>query len=190
VTETPTGAEDGLKEVMLGDDDPTVKVAPLLTAPPPRVTKTRPVLANVGTGATMLVGLQLVGVAGAPLNRTLLLPWVGPKLDPLIVTGTPIGPVEGLKFVMVGDGVTVKLTPLLGKLPTVTTTFPVVAPVGTLVTMLESLQLVATTRIPLKVIELDPLVGPKLDPFIVKNVPTGPEERFKLVMTGKTVNGT
>jgi hypothetical protein len=138
----------------------------------------------------MLVGLQLVGVAGAPLNRTVLLPWVGPKLDPLIVTGTPIGPEEGLKFVIAGDGVTVKLTPLLGKLPTVTTTLPVVAPVGTLVTMLVSLQLVATTGIPLKVIELDPLVGPKLDPLIVKNVPTGPDERLKLVMTGKTVNGT
>ncbi len=186
----PTGAKDGLKEVMLGDEDATVKANPLLKPPPPKATKTRPVLAPVGTGATMLVALQLVGAAGAPLNKTLLLPWVDPKSDPLIVTGTPIGPEEGVKFVIVGDGVTVKPTPLLGKLPTVTTTLPVVAPVGTLVIMLVSLQLAAPTGIPLKVIELNPLVAPKLEPFIVTDVPTGPDEGFKLVMTGKTVNGT
>jgi len=138
----------------------------------------------------MLVALQLDGVAGAPLNKTLLLPWVAPKLDPLIVTDVPTGPTEGLKFVMFGEGVTVKLTPLLVKPPAVTTTLPVVAPVGTLLTILVSPQFVATTGMVLKEIELNPLVAPKLDPFIVNGVPTGPDEGFKLVMTGKTVNGT
>jgi hypothetical protein len=175
---------------MVGGGGPTVKGIALLAAPPLRMTTTGPVLAPVGTGATMLVELQLVGVAGAPLNKTAPVPWLAPKLDPLMVTDVPTGPTEGLKFVMFGDGVTVKLTPLLVTLPTVTTTLPVVAPVGTLVTMLVSLQLVPRTGIPLKVIELNPLVAPKLDPLIVNDVPTGPDEGVKLVMNGKTVNGT
>src|SRR5256885_11850821 len=45
----------------------TVKLTPLL-ATPPTVTITLPVVAPVGTGATMLVALQLVGVAATPLN--------------------------------------------------------------------------------------------------------------------------
>jgi hypothetical protein len=44
---------------------------------------------------------------------------------------------------------TVKLTPLLARLATVTTTFPVVAPVGTDTTMLVALQLVGVATVPL-----------------------------------------
>ena len=43
-------------------------------ATPPTVTTTLPVVAPVGTGATMLVELQLVGVAAVPLNATVLVP--------------------------------------------------------------------------------------------------------------------
>jgi len=49
----------------------TVKLTPLL-ATPPTVTATFPVVAPVGTGATMLVALQPVGVAATPLNFTVL----------------------------------------------------------------------------------------------------------------------
>jgi hypothetical protein len=58
------------------DDPPpleTVKFIPLL-ATPPTVTTTLPDVAPVGTGATMLVALQLVGVAAVPLNVTVLVP--------------------------------------------------------------------------------------------------------------------
>ena len=71
-------------------------------------------------------------------------------------------------------GVTVKLTPLLATPPTVTTTFPVVAPVGTDVTRLEALQLVTVAAVPLKVTVLLPCVEPKFVPVIVTGVPTGP----------------
>lgn len=57
---------------MLGAD-PTVKFTPLL-ATPPTVTTTLPVVAPVGAGATILVVLQLVGVAVLPLNLTVLVP--------------------------------------------------------------------------------------------------------------------
>jgi len=51
----------------------TVKSGPWV-AIPPTVTTTLPVVAPAGTGATMLVALQLVGVAAVPLNVTVLVP--------------------------------------------------------------------------------------------------------------------
>ena len=67
----------------------------------------------------------------------------------MIVTAVPTGPDVGERLEMVGplpDPVTVKLTPLLATPPTVTTTFPVVAPLGTVVPMLVALQLVTPWR--------------------------------------------
>jgi len=43
-------------------------------ARPLTVTTTFPVVAPAGTGTTMLVALQLVGVADVPLNVTVLVP--------------------------------------------------------------------------------------------------------------------
>jgi hypothetical protein len=43
----------------------------------------------------MLVALQLVGVADVPLNVTVLLPWVEPNADPVIVTDVPTAPKVG-----------------------------------------------------------------------------------------------
>ena len=104
-----------------------MKLTPLL-ATPHTVTTTFPVVAPLGTGATMLVALQLVGVAAVPLNLTVLVPCVVPKFVPVIVTDVPTVPEVGDKVVMLGVASTVKLTPLLATPPTVTTTFPVVAP--------------------------------------------------------------
>ena len=72
-----------------------------------------PVVAPLGTGTTMLVALQLVGVAAVPLKVTVLVPCDAPKLVPVIVTDVPTGPEVGFKLVMLGGGVTVKVTPLL-----------------------------------------------------------------------------
>jgi hypothetical protein len=156
VTDTPTNPDVGLKLDMLGAGTVTVKVTPLL-ATPPTVATTFPVVAPAGTGATMLVALQLVGVAATPLNFTVLVPCVAPKFAPLIVTDTPTNPDVGLKLDMLGAGTaTVKVTPLLATPPTVTTTFPVVAPAGTTAPMLVALQLVAVAAIPLNVTVLVP----------------------------------
>lgn len=73
VTTLPTDADVGLKLVMVGPGGSTVKVKPLL-ATPPTVTTTLPVVAPDGTGAMMLVALQVVGVAAVPLNVTVLDP--------------------------------------------------------------------------------------------------------------------
>jgi len=184
VTDVPTAPEVGFKLVMLGA---TVKLTPLL-ATPPTVTTTFPVVAPAGTGATMLVALQLDGVANVPLNLTVLVPWVVPKFVPVIVTGVPTAPVVGVKLVMLGA--TVKLTPLLATPPTVTTTFPVVAPAGTGATMLVPLQLDGVAAVPLNVTVLVPWVVPKFVPVIVTGVPTTPEVGVRLVMLGATVKLT
>src|SRR5256885_931499 len=188
VMEVPTRPEVGFKVLMLGPGVVvTVKLTALL-ATPPTVTTTLPVVAPVGTGATMLVALQLVGVAATPLNLIELVPCVAPKLAPAIVTDVPTTPDVGFKLVRLGAGViTVKLTPLLPTPPTVTTTLPVVAPVGTGATMLVALQLVGVAATPLNLIVLVPCVAPKLAPAIVTDVPTTPDVGFKLVKLGAGV---
>jgi uncharacterized protein YjeT (DUF2065 family) len=103
VTDAPTNPDAGLRLVMLGPGTVTVKLTPLL-ATPPTVTTTLPVVAPAGTGATMLVALQLVGVAAIPLNVTVLVPCVAPKFAPAIVTDAPTNPDVGFRLVMLGAG--------------------------------------------------------------------------------------
>jgi hypothetical protein len=161
-----------------------VKLTPLL-ASPPTVATTGPVVAPRGTGATMLVVVQLVGVAALPLNVTVLAPCVPPKFVPAIVTEVPTAPDVGLRLVRVGaDAVTVKVTPLLANPPTVTTTVPVVAPLGTGATRLVALQLVGVAALPLNVTVLVPCVAPKFVPAIVTAAPTAPDVGLRLVMVG------
>jgi len=187
VTALPTSPDVGFKLVMLGPAEVTAKVIPLLGTPP-TVTTTFPVVAPVGTVTPMLVALQLVAVAAVPLNCTVLVPCVAPKFAPLIVTELPAKPDAGFRLVMLGAGVvTVKLTPLLATPPTVTTTFPVVAPVGTVTPMLVALQLVAVAAVPLNFTVLVPCVAPKFAPLIVTEIPTSPDVGFKLVMLGAGV---
>jgi len=114
-----------------------------------------------------------------------LVPCVAPKFVPVIVTGVPTGPDVTLKLVMLGAGtVTVNVTPLLATPPTVTTTLPVVAPLGTGTTMLVALQLVGTPAVPLNFTVLVPCVAPKFVPVIVTGVPTGPDVTLRPTMLG------
>ena len=118
---------------------PTVKVTPLLACPP-TVTTTWPVVAPVGTVTVIEVSLQVVGVAEVPLKVTVLVPWVAPKLVPVIATDAPSGPAIGPNPLI--PGVTVNVTPSLASPSTVTTTSPVAAPAGTATVIEVSLQLV------------------------------------------------
>lgn len=71
VTDVPIGPDEGERLLILGDV--TVKFKPLL-ATPEMVTTTLPLDAPLGTGATICVLLQLVGLAAVPLNVTVLDP--------------------------------------------------------------------------------------------------------------------
>src|SRR6201988_3646473 len=147
----------------------TVKAMPLLVCVP-TVTVILPVVAPVGTGTVMLVALQLVGAAVAPLNLTRLVLCVAPKFAPGIATGVPTVPEVMERLVMLGAGggvVTVKAMPLLVCVPTVTVTLPVVAPVGTGTVMLVALQLVGVAVVPLNLTRLVLCVAPKFAPVIV-----------------------
>src|SRR5204863_117968 len=168
VTDAPTAPDDGVRLVM---DGGTLKLTPLL-ARPPTVTTTFPVVAPAGTGTTMLVALQVVGVAAVPLNVTVLVPRVAPKFAPAIVTDAPTGPAAGVRPVMPGP--TVNGIPLLARPPTVTTTLPVVTPAGAGTTMLVGLQLVGVAVVPLNVTALVPTVDPKFLPAMVTDTPEDP----------------
>ncbi len=116
-----------------------------------------PVVAPVGTPTTMPVSLHvIIKLAVVPLNVIVPVPWLAPKPVPVIVTNAPTAPELGDRLVIVGVPRTVKLTPLLVVLDTVTTTSPLVAPVGTVTTMLVALQLVTVAVVPLNATELDP----------------------------------
>lgn len=169
----------------LGAGDNTKNPAPLL-ASPPTVTYKGPKVAPVGTGAVILVALQFVGVAAAPLNVIVLVPCEAPKPVPVMVTEVPGAPLPGFRPVITGG--TPNDMPLLARPPTVTTTFPVAAPAGTLTVMLVALQLLAVPAdTPLNVTVLVPCVAPKLPPVIVTNEPTGPEVGFSPVRVGADV---
>jgi hypothetical protein len=182
VTGAPTAAEGGNKLPMSGVGN-TVKAAPAL-AKPFTVTTTFPVVAPTGTGATICMGAQLVGVAAVPLNVTVLVPWAAPKFVPVIVTGAPTAAVAGNTLRMLGVGNTVNAAPALATPLTVTTTLPVVAPGGTGTTIDVVLQLVGVAGMPLNVTVLVPWVAPKFVPVIVTVVPTALDAGDRLVMLG------
>ena len=131
--------------------------------------------------------LQLTTCPGAVPSQTLPLPWVAPKPDPAIVTCVPATPEFGDTLDITGYVITVKFKPLLATPPTVTTTLPVVAPVGTRPTIRVTLQLAGVTVAPLRVTVLDPWVEPKLEPVIVTCVPAAPEFGDTLVITGGVI---
>jgi hypothetical protein len=149
------------------------------------VTTTFPVVAPEGTVAVMLLVVHELAVAVVPLNVTVLLPWLPPKLDPVMVTEVPTTPEVGERLLMLGDGtVTMKFTPLLATPFTVTTTFPVVAPEGTVAVMLLAVQELAVAAVPLNFTVLLPWLEPKLAPAMVTEVPTAPEVGERLLMLG------
>jgi hypothetical protein len=80
ITEVPTKPEDGLRLLMNGDGNVTVKITWLLaTAFTTSHSRSFPIGAPAGTGTVMLVSLQLVGVPVMPANDTVLAPCDTPK---------------------------------------------------------------------------------------------------------------
>ena len=97
-------------------------------------------------------------------------------MAPAMVMDVPTVPEYGVKLEMLGGTTIVKFTALLAKLPTVTITFPVVAPAGTGTAILVAVQLVGVAAAPLNAtVLLPPCVAPKPDPVIVTEVPTPPK---------------
>src|SRR6266850_1969247 len=178
VTLVPTGPLAGVKPVIVGGLI-TVKLPVLVVVPPGVVTLIVPVVALVGTVARMDVAELTVKVALTPLKAT---PVVPVKLVPLMVTLVPTGPLAGVKPVIVGGLITVKLPALVAVPPgVVTLIFPVVAAVGVVawIEVAELTEKVAVT--PLKATRVVPL---KFVPLMAMLVPTGPLAGVKPVIVG------
>jgi hypothetical protein len=192
VTNVPTAPDVGEMLEMFGVAT-TVNATPAL-ATLDTVTTTFPVVAPEGTGTTMLVALQHVPqtVAAVPLNLTVLVLWVEPKLVPVIVTESPTSPDVGERLEIAGGCMTVNALPLLSTPLACATTLPVVAPDGTVATMLVALQHVPHTVavVPLNLTVLVPCVEPKFVPVIVTDAPIPPLVMERLVIAGAdtTVN--
>jgi hypothetical protein len=121
-----------------------------------------------------------VKVALAPTNVTAVAPV---KFVPVMTTLVPTGPLVGLKFVMVGGGMTVKLVALVAVPPGVVTAIgPVVAPAGTVaVICVERSTLKVAALTPLKVTEVAPV---KFVPVITTLSPVPPLVGEKLEIVG------
>jgi hypothetical protein len=167
----------------------TVNGKPLLGAPPKvTVTDPRPGSALFGTRAAMLVILQFVIKALAPLNSTApaSADCVEPKFDPVIVTEVPLVPEFKDVPEMFAAAATVKFTPALDAELLVTTIGPEVAPIGTAAVIALAFQEVVEAARPFNVTAPE---VPKLLPVMVTCAPIGPEAADRPVMLGRIVNG-
>ena len=187
VTGVPTGPLFGLKSVMVCGGAVTVKLLLVDVEPLAVETLIGPVVAPAGTVTVIDVEDEDVTV---PLIVTL--PQANdtegdaPKLEPVIVTGVPTGPLFGLKSVMVCGGGTVTVKLLLvdvEPLAVETVIGPVAAPAGT-VTMIDVDDEDVTVPLTATLCPVNDTEGeaPKLEPVIVTGVPTGPLFGLKSVM--------
>ena len=157
----------------------TVKLLALSVVPPGVVTLIGPVVALVGVVTWIAVSEVTVKLAALPLNVTDVAPV---KFAPLIATPVPTRPLVGVKPVMVGAGITMKLFVLITVPPgVVTPSGPVVAPAGTVACIPVSEVTVKLAALPLNVTDVAPV---KFAPLIATPVPTGPLVGVKPVMVG------
>ena len=158
---------------------PTVKLAALLAVPPGVVTLIGPLVAPAGTVAVIAVAELTVKLALVPLNSTAEAPV---KLVPLMVTLVPTGPLPGVKLVIVGGLITVKLLALLAVPSEVVTLIgPLETPAGT-VAVIAVAEL--TVKLALTLLNSTAVAPLKLVPLIVTLVPTGPLLGVKLEIVG------
>ena len=144
----PIDPHPGDKDMMLGGGT-TLKFLPLLVVPAEVVRTIFPLVVPAATIAVTDVEFHtVINDAGTPLKLTAPGLKLVPKPEPRIRTDDPIAPEAGEILVM--TGCTVKGTPGLATPPAaVTTTFPVVAPAGTVVLILPSDHEFAVAFVPL-----------------------------------------
>src|SRR5258706_538097 len=107
-----------------------------------------------GTVAVTLLAESAVNVALVPPNSTTVAPV---RLEPLIVTEVPTGPLVGENDEIVGAPMTVNVAPLVSAPPgVVTLIFPVVAFAGTMAVILLSELTVNVALVPLNSTKVAP----------------------------------
>src|SRR5437773_5011193 len=107
-----------------------------------------------------------------PLKRTRLFVGTASKFWPKMVTAVPIGPLVGVKAVITGLGITVKLVALVAVPPRVVTLIgPVVALLGTMAVIVVAAAEVTVAVTPLNLTSLLLATGSKFVPVIVTAAP-------------------
>ena len=140
-----------------------------------------PVVAPTGTVAAMEVAeVRVTAVAATPLNLTDVAP---PRFVPVSVTLVPTAPESGVKLVIVGGPITVKVPVLVAVPPrVVTVTLPVVAPAGTeVVICVADTTVKAVTAMPLNATAVAVV---RFVPVRVIAAPTIPEVGARTVTVG------
>jgi hypothetical protein len=186
-TEVPVTPLVGAKELITGAG---TKLVALVPTPVEVVTVIGPVVTLAGTNTVMEVIDQFeageAGAASVPLNLTVLVPCVAPKLVPVIVTEVPTAPPLGLNEVIEGGGRTVNCVLLVAVPPgVVTVKLPFAAPDGTVVLIWLSLVTVNAAVVPANFTAVAPV---KLVPVIVTTVPVPPLAGLKPLIVGTTRN--
>ena len=158
VTEVPTGPLVGANEPITGAEM-TVKALPLTPVPAPFVALMVPVVAPLGTVVSIRLSEATVKLAAVPLKATAVVPV---KLLPVRVTAVPTAPLVGAKEAIAGGAepavVTVKLLVLVPvPAAVVTLMVPVVAPLGTVVSIRLSETTVKLAAAPLKATAVAPV---------------------------------
>src|SRR5437867_3208759 len=184
VTEVPTGPLAGANELITGAEM-TVKALPLTPVPAPFVALMVPVVAPLGTVVSIRLSEATVKLAAVPLKATAVVPV---KLLPVRVTAVPTAPLVGANEAIAGGtepaGVTEKLLVLVPVPASVVALMvPVVAPLGTVVSIRLSETTVKLAAAPLKATAVAPV---KLLPVRVTAVPTAPLVGAKEVIAGGT----
>jgi hypothetical protein len=185
VTAVPTTPPFGDRLLILGPDDVTVKLIPFDRAPSTS-TLMFPVTAPAGTITVIDWSVKLVGLALTEGAKITVGERTPPAVNPLpvIVRDVPTGPEVGARFVIKGEPAAAKFLPLLAVPPTVTITFPVVAPTGTTASISVSLQEFQIAGVPPKVTTLLPCVAPKLAPRILIKDPIGARDGVRVWICG------
>lgn len=123
--------------------------------------------------------------ARVPLKVTTLFNSSESKFNPVIFTLASTRPLEGLKLVICGEGITIKFVALVTVTPfTVTVIFPKIDPTGTIAVMLVEVDPLTTAVTSLNFTTFSEGVVLKLIPVIITVAPGAPLIGLKSVMAG------
>lgn len=163
----------------------TVKSNALQTVTPFTVTQILPEVAPAGTLVTMDVVLAASTTAIVPLKVTMLSGSSESKFSPVIFTVASTRPLVGLKLVICGVGMTIKLVALVMVTPlTLIVILPVDAPTGTMTVILVGVDPVTTAATSLNFTIFSVSVSLKFVPEIVTIAPAAPLKGLNSVIVG------
>ena len=178
-TATSVALFNGEVLVTVGAVAVKVKVSALVAVPPGVVTETVPVVPLPTTAVTWVAETTVTSVAAVPPMLTAVAPV---RLVPLMVTEAPVPPEVGVKPVIVGAAIKVKLSVLVAVPPGVVTETVPVVPLPTLaVTWVAETTVTSVAAVPPMLTAVAPV---RLVPLMVTEVPVTPDAGVNELIVG------